>query len=73
MGLRNGEKHCKAFDGCEDLLMGVKIFLMGVKIFLMGVKRADPSDCPNSCLASPVEDFLSNNHKHINNISTVLT
>ena len=59
-GLRNGEKHCKAFDGCEDLLMGVK--------------RADLSDCPNnSCLASPVEDFLSNNHKHINNISTVLT
>ena len=56
------------------LLMSVKIFLMGVKIFLMGVKRADLSDCPNnSCLASPVEDFLSNNHKHINNISTVLT
>ena len=47
--------------------------LMSVKIFLMGVKRADPSDCPNSCLASPIEDFLSNNHKHINNISTVLT
>ena len=21
MGLRNGEKHCKAFDECEDLLM----------------------------------------------------
>ena len=47
--------------------------LMGVKIFLMGVKRADPSDCPNFCLASPTEDFLSNNHKDINNISTVLT
>ena len=59
VGLRNGEKHCKAFDGCEDLLMGVK--------------RADPSDCPNSCLASPVEDFLSNTHMDINSISTVLT
>ena len=47
--------------------------LMGVKIFLMGVKRADPSDCPNSYLASPIEDFLSNNHMDINNISTVLT
>ena len=47
--------------------------LMGVKIFLMGVKRADPSDCPNSCLASPVEDFLSNTHMDINSISTVLT
>lgn len=44
VGLRNGEKHCKAFDGCEDLLMGVK--------------RADPSDCPNSCLASPTEGFI---------------
>ena len=54
MGLRNGEKHCKAFDGCEDLLMGVK--------------RADPSDCPNSCLASPIKQFLSNNHNDINNI-----
>ena len=44
VGLRNGEKHCKAFDGCEDLLMGVK--------------RADPPDCPNSCLASPTEGFI---------------
>ena len=42
--------------------------LMGVKIFLMGVKRADPSDCPNSCLASPIKQFLSNNHNDINNI-----
>ena len=54
MGLRNREKHCKAFDGCEDLLMGVK--------------RADLSDCPNSCLASPIKQFLSNNHNDINNI-----